>query len=68
MTFRVWRQQIRLLSSLDRLAKGEAATTIALDVGYNTPSGFITAFRQSFGKTPEPPVEERRKQLIWAMR
>ena len=51
-TFRVWRQQIRLLSSLDRLAKGESVTTIALDVGYNTPSGFITAFRQSFGKTP----------------
>lgn len=52
MTFRVWRQQIRLLSSLERLARGEPVTTVALDVGYNTPSGFITAFRQSLGTTP----------------
>jgi AraC-like DNA-binding protein/quercetin dioxygenase-like cupin family protein len=52
MTFRIWRQQIRLLSSLERLAKGEPVTTVALDVGYNTPSGFITAFRRSFGTTP----------------
>lgn len=52
MTFRVWRQQIRLLSSLERLARGKSVTTIAFDVGYNTPNGFITAFRQSFGKTP----------------
>jgi AraC-like DNA-binding protein len=61
MTFRVWRQQIRLLSSLDRLAKGEAVTTVALDVGYNTPSGFITAFRQSFGKTPAAYFDDPRK-------
>lgn len=52
MTFRVWRQQIRLLASLERLARGEPVTTVALDVGYGTPSGFITAFRQSLGTTP----------------
>jgi AraC-like DNA-binding protein len=61
MTFRVWRQQIRLLSSLERLAKGQSVTTIALDVGYNTPSGFITAFRQSFGKTPTAYFDDPRK-------
>ena len=52
LTFRIWRQQIRLLSSLERLAQGEPVTTVAFDVGYNTASGFITAFRQSFGTSP----------------
>ena len=52
LTFRRWRQQIRLLSSLERLALGEPVATVALDVGYDTASGFITAFRQSFGTSP----------------
>jgi AraC-like DNA-binding protein len=53
MTFRIWRQQIRLLMSLERLAKGEPVTNVAMDVGYSTPSAFITAFRQAFGTTPK---------------
>jgi AraC-like DNA-binding protein/quercetin dioxygenase-like cupin family protein len=52
MTFRIWRQQIRLLMSLEKLAKGEPVTNVAMDVGYNTTSAFITAFRQTFGITP----------------
>ncbi|WP_188580025.1 AraC family transcriptional regulator [Azorhizobium oxalatiphilum] len=52
MSFRQWRQQIRLLCSLERLASGQPVTTVALDVGYETASGFITAFRQTFGATP----------------
>jgi AraC-like DNA-binding protein len=52
MTFRIWRQQIRLLMSLEKLAKGEPVTNVAMDVGYNTTSAFITAFRQTFGTTP----------------
>ena len=39
-------------------------TTIALDVGYNTPSEFITAFRQSFGKTPAACIKARVLQII----
>lgn len=52
MTFRVWRQQLRLLVSLDMLAAGEPVTNTALDVGYKTASSFITAFRQNFGMPP----------------
>lgn len=52
MTFRVWRQQIRLLSSLELLSNGQAVTTVAHDVGYETTSAFTTAFRQTFGTTP----------------
>jgi AraC-like DNA-binding protein len=52
MTFRIWKQQIRLLMSLEKLAKGEPVTNVAMDVGYKTTSAFITAFRQTFGTTP----------------
>lgn len=52
MSFRHWRQQIRLLRSLELLARGDPVTTVAFDVGYDTSSGFITSFRQTFGATP----------------
>lgn len=53
MTFRAWRQQIRLLISIDKLCKGEPVTSIAFDVGYSDISTFITSFRRSFGNSPK---------------
>jgi AraC-like DNA-binding protein/quercetin dioxygenase-like cupin family protein len=52
MTFRQWQRQARLLSALPRLAEGEAVTTVALDLGYGTPSAFIEMFRRAMGTTP----------------
>ncbi len=52
LSFRHWRQQVRLLQSLERLAAGKTVTTAALDVGYDSTSAFIAAFRQTFGATP----------------
>jgi len=52
MTFGHWRQQIRILKSLTRLAENEPVTTIALDMGYENPSAFISMFRKALGKTP----------------
>lgn len=51
-SFRLWRQQIRLLASLDMIARGEPITTIALEVGYSTPSAYTVAFKDCFGVTP----------------
>jgi len=51
-TFTAWRQRARLLKSLEMLAAGAAVTTIALDLGYSTPSTFIDLFRRTFGETP----------------
>ena len=34
------------------LAAGQAVTSVALDVGYDSPSAFISAFRVTFGQTP----------------
>jgi len=52
MGFAAWRQQSRLLAALPLLAEGLAVTAVALDVGYDGPSAFISAFKRSFGVTP----------------
>ncbi len=52
MTFRQWRRQARLLAALTRLATGEPVTTVALDLGYDSPSAFIAMFRKALGETP----------------
>jgi len=52
LSFGAWRQRARLLQAVARLATGQAVTTVALDVGYDSPSAFIAAFRRQFGTTP----------------
>ncbi|MEE8274655.1 MAG: helix-turn-helix domain-containing protein, partial [Alphaproteobacteria bacterium] len=42
----------RLLAALTRLATGEPVTTVALDLGYDSPSAFIAMFRKALGETP----------------
>jgi len=52
MTFAAWRAQARLLQALSRLANGEKVTSVALDLGYDSPSAFIAMFRRQLGVTP----------------
>lgn len=52
MGFRAWRQQMRLHEALARLASGEAVTSVALAVGYDSPSAFIAMFRRVMGASP----------------
>ena len=52
LSFAHWRQQARLLRALERLAAGDPVTTVALDLGYDSPSAFITMFRSRLGATP----------------
>lgn len=52
MNFDRWRQQARLLDALARLAAGQPILTIALELGYNSPSAFSAMFKRAFGCTP----------------
>jgi AraC-like DNA-binding protein len=52
LTLGKWRQQLRLLRSLQLLAAGEKITHAALEAGYSTPSAFIATFRKILGTTP----------------
>lgn len=52
MSFTQWRQQMRLVLSLERLARGEAVANVADAFGYASPSSFIAMFRKTFGQPP----------------
>jgi AraC-like DNA-binding protein len=47
-----WRQQLRLMRSLQLLAAGEKIANAALEAGYSTPSAFIAMFHKTLGTTP----------------
>lgn len=52
VSFATWRQNVRLMEALSRLAMGQSVTAVALDVGYNSPSAFTAMFRRAFGTAP----------------
>lgn len=52
LSFRAWRQRMRLLSSLDALEQGQSVTQAALGCGYDSTSAYIAAFKGLFGATP----------------
>lgn len=52
VTFAVWRQQVRLAEALSLLSLGRSVTSVAFDVGYNSPSAFTAMFQRTFGVAP----------------
>lgn len=52
LTFTRWRQQARLMQAVQRLVQGEPVTTVALDLGYDSPSAFSAMFRRALGMAP----------------
>ncbi len=52
LTFRLWRQRLRLFHALPLLEQQEPVTDVALACGYDSVSAFINAFNQQFGCTP----------------
>lgn len=47
-----WRQQACVFAALPRLIAGDRVTTVALDLGYDSPAAFTTMFRRMLGHTP----------------
>lgn len=60
MSFAVWRQNVRLMEAMSRLALGESVTDVAFAVGYNSSSAFTAMFRRTFGMPPTRFLSERR--------
>ncbi len=52
LKFSEWRRQLRIQIALQRLAKGESVTNVALAVGYESTSAFIAIFQSHLGMTP----------------
>lgn len=52
VTFRDWRQQLRLFRAVEQLAAGRSVTDVAFDLGYASPSAFTYMFRRKTGRVP----------------
>jgi AraC-like DNA-binding protein len=52
MTFRRWREHMRLVTSIDKLARGNTITATALELGYSSASSFTTLFTRVLGVPP----------------
>ncbi|MHC8380607.1 AraC family transcriptional regulator [Pseudomonas sp. LB3P14] len=59
MSFGRWRRQLHVILSLQRLTKGESVQTVALELGYESASGFVTMFRKAVGKPPARYLSDR---------
>lgn len=62
MSFALWRQQARLLVALSLLSSGQSVTTVAYDVGYESPSAFTAVFRRTFGLTPSEYIAQHEEE------
>jgi AraC-like DNA-binding protein len=52
MSFAQWRRRACLLVAIPRLAAGDPVTTVALDLGYESPAAFATMFKRLVGVAP----------------
>jgi AraC-like DNA-binding protein/quercetin dioxygenase-like cupin family protein len=53
LSFGQWRQQLRLVEAIGRLALGRPVAAIASELGYQSSSAFISMFRKTLGETPQ---------------
>lgn len=60
LSFGRWRTQARLMAALPLLAERCPVTEVALAVGFDSVSSFITSFRRHFGTTPARYLGHRR--------
>lgn len=51
--FGEWQKRLRLTQAIELLDSGSTIQQIAWDIGYSSPSVFITMFRRYIGMTPE---------------
>ncbi|WEX08209.1 helix-turn-helix transcriptional regulator [Chelativorans sp. AA-79] len=52
LSLSTWRQQACLFAALPRLTEGEAVTSVALDLGYESVAAFTTMFKRMLGRPP----------------
>lgn len=58
MPFGDWKIRFKLLEAIKQLGEKKSITEIALNLGYENPSSFITTFKKHLGKTPSNYVLE----------
>ena len=61
MSFRKWRQHLRLLSAVKLLSEGMSVTAVAYELGYSSSSAFIAMFRDKIGHPPKKYLQSQHK-------
>lgn len=64
MTLGAYRQQVRLLAALDRLAAGASVLETALDLGYQSASSFGVMFKRALGVSPARYYKHARRPTL----
>jgi AraC-like DNA-binding protein len=53
MSFGRWRQHLRIILALQWMANGATVQQVAIDLGYESVSSFVTMFRKTLGVSPK---------------
>jgi AraC-like DNA-binding protein len=59
LSFGRWRQQLHIILAIQRLARGASVQEVALELGYESSSSFVTMFRKALGTPPAKYMAER---------
>jgi AraC-like DNA-binding protein len=59
LSFGRWRRQLHMIVALRELSGGATVQQVAYELGYESPSAFITMFKKAFGKPPATYVSDR---------
>ncbi len=57
-----WRHQIHVMLAVQRMSNGESVQAVAMDLGYESASSFISMFKKTIGKPPARYLAERDSQ------
>lgn len=52
LSFGRFRQQLHIILAIQELSRGAAVHNVALDLGYESASSFVTMFRKALGTSP----------------
>lgn len=52
LSFGRWRQQLHIIVAIQKLSRGAAVQSVALDLGYESAGSFVTMFRKALGMSP----------------
>jgi AraC-like DNA-binding protein/quercetin dioxygenase-like cupin family protein len=52
LSFGRWRRQLHIILALQQLSRGATVKSVALDLGYESASSFVTMFRKALGTSP----------------
>jgi AraC-like DNA-binding protein len=59
LSFGRWRRQLHMILALRDLSAGATVQQVSYDLGYESPSAFITMFKKAFGKPPATYISDR---------